>query len=123
AAVLRRFRYVQRSRRERGLLLRFLIKVSGYSPAQMKRLIGQFARVHHLRDRRGPPAKPFARRYTLADCQALAELDALHGQLSGPATKKLAERAVQAYGDGRYQRLATISVAHLYNLRRDAGYQ
>lgn len=121
--VLRQFRYPQRSRRERGLLLRFLVKVTGYSPAQMKRLIRQFATVHHLRDRRGPPAQPFARRYTVADCQALAELDALHGQLSGPATRKLAERALHLFGDARYERLATISVAHLYNLRRAAGYR
>jgi len=121
--VLRQFRFAQRSRRERGLLLRFLTKVTGYSPAQMKRLIQQFATVHHLRDRRGPPARPFTCRYTLADSQALAELDALHGNLSGPATRKLAERAFRLFGDLRYERLAGISVAHLYNLRRAEGYQ
>lgn len=121
--VLRQFHYAQRTRRERGLLLRFLTKVTGYSPAQMKRLLRQFRTTHHLRDRRGPPAKPFAYRYTVADQQALAELDALHGQLSGPATRKLAERAFQLFGEARYQRLATISVAHLYNLRQAAGYQ
>ena len=121
--VLRQFCYAQRPRRERGRLLQFLIKVTGYSPAQMKRLIQQFATVHHLRDRRGPPARPFACRYTLADCQALAELDALHGNLSGPATKKLAERAFARFADPRYERLAGISVAHLYNLRRTQGYQ
>jgi len=121
--VLRRFGYGQRGRRERGLLLRFLVKLTGYSPAQMKRLIHQFTTAHHLRDRRGPPARPFVRRYTRADCQALAELDALHGQLSGPATRKLAERAFHQFGDARYARLAHISVAHLYNLRRATGYQ
>jgi len=121
--VVRRFGYAQRSRRERGVLLRYLIKVSGYSPAQMKRLLAQWHTERHLRDRRGPPAKPFAYRYTLADQQALAELDALHGNLSGPATRKLAERALHCFGDARYQRLAHISVAHLYNLRRAAGYR
>jgi transposase InsO family protein len=121
--VLRQFRYAQRVRRERGLLLRFLTKVTGYSPAQMKRLIKQLRTEHHLRDRRGPPAQPFVRRYTLADQQALAELDALHHTLSGPATRKLAERALFLFGDTRYQRLAAISVAHLYNLRRATGYQ
>lgn len=121
--VLRQFRYAQRPRRERGLLLGFLTKVTGHSPAQMKRLLKQFRTERHLRDRRGPPAKPFAYRYTVADQQALAELDALHGNLSGPATRKLAERAFQRFGDPRHQRLAGISVAHLYNLRRAAGYQ
>jgi transposase InsO family protein len=121
--MLRRFSYAQRTRPERGLLLRFLIKITGYSPAQMKRLLKQFRTERHLRDRRGPPAKPFAYRYTVADQQALAELDALHGNLSGPATRKLAERALGLFGDHRYSRLAHISVAHLYNLRRAAGYQ
>lgn len=121
--VLRRFVYSRRSRRERGLLLRYLVKVTGYSPAQMKRLLAQFRIQRHLRDRRGPPAKPFAYRYTAADQQALAELDALHGTLSGPATRKLAERAFHRFGDARYERLASISVAHLYNLRRATGYQ
>lgn len=121
--VLRQFRYPERRRRERGLLSRYLVKVTGYSPAQMKRLIAQFQAVHHLRDRRGAPAQPFRRRYSLADQQALAELDVLHGQLSGPATRKLAERAYHLFGDARYQRLAGISVAHLYNLRRAQGYQ
>lgn len=121
--VVRRFGYARRPRRERGLLLRFLIKVTGYSPAQMKRLLAQWHTEHHLRDRRGPPAKPFACRYTLSDQHALAELDAVHGTLSGPATRKLAERAFLRFGDARYERLAQISVAHLYNLRHAAGYQ
>ena len=103
--------------------MRFLTKLTGYSPAQMKRLVRQFHAERHLRDRRGPPAKPFAYRYTLADQRALAELDALHGNLSGPATRKLAERAFHVFGDARYERLAGISVAHLYNLRHAAGYQ
>jgi len=121
--VLRQFAYARCRRAERGLLVRFLCKVSGYSRQQMTRLIAQFHAEHHLRDRRGPPARPFARRYGLADQQALAELDAVHGQLSGPATRKLAERACHLFGDDRYQRLAGISVAHLYNLRHAAGYQ
>ena len=45
-------------------------------------------------------------RYTLADVLLLAHTDALHGTLSGHATKKLMERAWSLYGDGRYKRLA-----------------
>ncbi|EQD40440.1 phosphate regulon sensor protein PhoR [mine drainage metagenome] len=60
----------------------------------------------------------FARLYTDADVLVLAHTDTLHGTLSGLATKKLMERAYGVFGDGRYERLATISVAHLYNLRR-----
>ncbi len=71
----------------------------------------------------GPPAQPFARRYTEADVRALVTLDRLHGKLSGPATRKLAERAFHVFDDSAYERLATISVGQLYNLRASAGYR
>ena len=53
----------------------------------------------------------------------LAEVDALHGTVSGPATKKLMERALLLFGDARFERLAGISVSHLYNLRGGIPYQ
>lgn len=38
-------------------------------------------------------------------------------------TQCLMQRVVAVFGDTRYERLATISVAHLYNLRRAKGDQ
>jgi transposase InsO family protein len=55
-------------------------------------------------------------------CELLAHTDSLHGSLSGLATKKLMERAWRLFGDPRYERLALISVAHLYNLRQRKIY-
>jgi hypothetical protein len=59
-------------------------------------------------------------------CAALArliEIDRAHGTLSGPATKKLAERVVKVYGQTEFAALAGISVSHLYNdLRKSLGY-
>jgi transposase InsO family protein len=49
-------------------------------------------------------------------------MDELHGTLSGPAIKKLCERAYQLFGQQEYERLAGISVSHLYNLRKSAPY-
>jgi hypothetical protein len=39
-----------------------------------------------------------------------------------PAGKKLCERACQLFGEAESQRLATISIGHLYNLRQSQGY-
>ena len=50
-------------------------------------------------------------------------MDGLHGTLSGPATRKLCERAWQVFGDARFERLAGISNGHLYNLRRSRPYE
>jgi hypothetical protein len=88
----------------------------------MTRLIGQLRDTGRIRERRGPPARPFARCYTPADVRLLAELDSLHGTLSGPATRKLCERAFELFGDER-ARLASISNGHLYHLRGARTYQ
>ena len=63
------------------------------------------------------------RKFTPTDVALLAQTDTLHGTLSGPATVHLLRRAYMLYGDVRYQRLAKLSVSHLYNLRAQAGYQ
>jgi len=114
--------YGRLRKRERGLVVRYLCRITGYSRQQMTRLIGQWRRTGRVEDRRRGPAKPFATRYTAQDASLLAELDALHGTLSGPATKKLCERAFQRFRDARFERLAGISVSHLYNLRRGKVY-
>jgi hypothetical protein len=87
AETLKRFRYPALSRPDKGVLRQYLAKVSGLSRQQTTRLIARFLADGRLEDRRGKPAKPFPSRYTPADILALAELDTLHGTLSGPATK------------------------------------
>lgn len=121
--TLHRFGYSQLGRADKGLLLAFARKVTGYSRAQTTRLVGQWRCQRKLADRRGPPSRPFARRYTDADVRTLAAMDRLHNQMSGPATKKLAERMARMFGEAACERLATISVAHLYNLRASTTYQ
>ena len=121
--ALKHFRYQCLGKVERGLITRYLGRVTGLSRQQLVRLIAQCRLTGALYDRRGTPAKPFARRYTDDDSRLLAELDTLHGNLSGPATRKLCERAFTLFGDARYQRLAHISNGHLYNLRHSKPYQ
>ena len=121
-ATLVRFRYLTLGKKDRGLMLRYLQRVSGYSRAQVMRLVLQYVkRGRIVRGQR--TVTKFVSVYTTADTVLLAETDALHGQLCGAATKKLCERMYEAYGDSRYERLAGISVSHLYNLRRSIGYR
>jgi hypothetical protein len=65
----------------------------------------------------------FPRRFTRADVELLAQVDEAHEALSGPATQKLLQRACYDFGDQRYKRLATLSVAHLYRLRASRAYR
>ena len=105
------------------MVLRFLARVSGYSRQQLTRLVKRGAERRPLTKRYCGSRTSFARTYTSADVRLLADTDTLHGTLSGLATKKLMERAHDIFGDARYQRLAKISVAHLYNLRSQDGYR
>jgi len=119
--TLIKFRYLQLSKTDKGLITRYLRKLTGYSPAQVKRLIRQYRKTGRL-VRKQQAAKGFHRKYTHEDTLLLAALDERHNTLSGPATKKLCERAYQVFGETEYQRLAGISIAHLYNLRKSKTY-
>ena len=121
--VLKRFGYTQHGRIDKGVLLRYIERMTGLSRQQVTRLVRQYRKNGKLSK---PPCKPrqgFSCRYTAADVALLAETDVLHSTLSGPATRKLMERAYQVFGDPRYERLSGISISHLYNLRDSRPYQ
>jgi len=123
ARTVRRFGYGRLKRDEKAVVLRFLERVSGYSRQQLTRLVKRSFERSPLTKRYRGSRTSFARTYTSADVVLLAATDTLHGTLSGLATKKLMERAYGVFADARYERLAVISVAHLYNLRKHSGYQ
>lgn len=121
-ATLRHFRYAGLPRADKGLIVAYLSRVTGYSRQQLTRLIRRYRDTGRLRWE-VRPANGFARRFTERDVRLLARIDALHDTPSGPAVKKLCERAFERFGDARYERLATISVSHLYNLRHSKPYR
>ncbi len=101
--------------------MRFVIKMTGYSRQQVTRLIKQYSDTGKI-ERQQRIYQGFERLYTAEDIRLLAALDERHNTLSGPATKKLCERAHQLFKQSQYQRLAGVSVAHLYNLRKSTPY-
>ena len=122
--TLVRFEYHGLRKPDKGLLRRFLKKVTGFSRAQMNRLIAQHRQTGNIRDHRcKPPANAFPRRYTPHDAALLAEVDEAFGQPSGPATKVILWRMYHVYGDVRFKRLASISNGHIYNLRKTRQYR
>jgi transposase InsO family protein len=120
--TLRQQRYQELKRSGRGLIRRYLAKMTGLSRAQITRLVTQY--------REGEAVKPkayrrrrFAQRYSRADIELLAEVDEAHEVLSGPATQKILQRAYYDFKEPPYQRLAELSVAQLYRLRQSRTYR
>ena len=120
--VLVRQQYQQQGRKVRGLLRRYLEKMTGLSRAQVTRLIQRYSKSGKVQVTIYQRHR-FAQRYTTEDVERLAWVDEAHDTLSGPATRRILEREYQQYGKPEYERLAAISVAHLYNLRQRPKYR
>jgi transposase InsO family protein len=120
--TLVRHEYARLGKAQKGLVRRYLARMTGLSRAQITRLItgysttGQVKAVVYQRTK-------FATHYTTGDVELLAYVDKAHGNLSGPATRRILEREYEEYGQAAYARLALISVAHLYRLRNSADYR
>ena len=114
--------YAGLGRASKGLVRRYVAKMTGLSRAQVTRLIGQY------RDRGQVQAKVyrrhrFATRYQRDDIALLAAVDEAHETLSGPATQKILQREYYDFKDTRFAHLARLSVAHLYRLRETRDYR
>ena len=122
--TLTRLGYRALDKPSKALVKRYLAKTTGYSRAQLTRLIRQHRKTARVVDRRdGNQGRPFARAYTPADVRLLARVDAGLGQMSGLATRVVLRREYQVFGDVRFERLAGISASHIYNLRGSRTYR
>jgi len=83
--------YARQGKSERGLVRRYVEKMTGMSRSQVTRLIARYTATGRIRPtiyRR----RRFAERYTRADIELLASVDEAHETLSGPATRRILER-------------------------------
>ena len=120
--TLVRHEYASLKRPDKGLVRSYIARMTGLSRAQVTRLIAAYRETGRVKAVAYQRTK-FATRYTAADVALLAYVDKAHGNLSGPATRRILEREYSEYDQAAYQRLAAISVAHLYRLRNSEGYR
>ena len=74
--TLIRFQYLTLGKADRGLIRRYLQQISGYSRAQITRLIKQYQKTGRIQRRQRTP-KGFTAKYTQQDIRLLAQLDEL----------------------------------------------
>ena len=120
--LMRQQGYRKRGKPARGLLRRYMAKMTGLSRAQVTRLIGQYLKNGEVKEA-VYSRNQFQRRFTQADIELLAKVDEAHETLSGPATRKILEREWGIWKQSGYERLATVSTAHIYNLRKRRRYR
>lgn len=120
--TLRQQRYEELKRSSRGLVRRYLVKMTGLSRAQTTRLLTMYLKGEEVKPKPYGGHR-FGQRYTREDIELLATVDTAHETLSGPATQKILYRAYHEFGENKYERLAQLSVAQLYRLRQSRRYR
>ncbi len=86
--ILNRMGYDHLKRRDKGILIKFLRTVSGYSRQQLTRMIQRYREQGAL-TRYQKTTNGFESFYTPKDIQLLAELDQRHDTPNGLRVKKL----------------------------------
>jgi hypothetical protein len=120
--TLIRFRYHWLEKPQKGLVLRYIEQLSGYTRQHVTKLVRQQRKTGYIRHKQRA-TNGFATKYTRDDIQLLAGVDRVVDDLSGTSIKTFCQRAFEVFGDQRFSRLANISVSHIYNLRKSKVYQ
>src|ERR1035441_8489675 len=114
--------YINLKKPAKSTLRAYLMSVTGYSKAQMDRLIGQYIyRGDITQAIRTQPT--FAGKYLPEDIIELARIDEAHEDLNGPAICQILKREFDVFGNKACVRLKDLSASHLYNLRKTNRYQ
>jgi hypothetical protein len=95
--TLRQQRYGGLPRGGRGVVRRYVEKMTGLSRAQTTHLITMYMQGEEVRPKAYRRHR-FAQRHTREDIDRLAAVDTAHGRLSGPATQKLLQRRITISG-------------------------
>jgi len=121
--LLKRFDYLSASKKHKGILKRYIVKMTGYVDRHAKRLLSQHGQFGQLTIKESPYRHKFEKTYTQEDINLLIKTDNLHNRLNGLATKKIFATEFNVYNKQEFKRLAKISVSHIYNIRRTKTYQ
>ncbi len=87
--ILVKFRYITCLKNDKGIITRFLMKVTGFSRQQLARLIAQYKKTGRI-EWKPCRSHGFARKFSEKDICLLAKTDEQHDTLCGHAVKNFA---------------------------------
>ena len=120
--TLGKFRYQRLQKKEKSVVKKYLMMVTGYSDTQIDRLIFK-KKVSGGIQKKERTQPVFTRIYTSEDIALLLDIDNAESRRTGGAVKQTCRDMYHIYGDVRFERLANISVSHIYNLRGSRQYE
>ncbi len=120
-AVLIRFRYRSIRKKDKGVVRKYIQKMTSLSDSQITKII--YRKKNKKASSPKEKRNSFIKKYGAEDIALLIKTDNLHGRISGPATKNILEREFEIFGNSKYSNISQVSVAHIYNLRTTKQYE
>ena len=117
-----KFDYHVLGKKDKGVIKKYLEKITGLSRAQVTRLIGKQRKTGSVTVEKCNH-RIFPKIYSDKDIWLLATTDELHDFPNGVMIKKILVRMFTEYKDLTYENISNISVGHIYNLRKSIHYQ
>lgn len=120
--TLGKFRYFSESKKNKGIIKKYIVLLTGYSEGQVDKLIKRkrklgkvflFERTQHV----------FPKKYEAEDIVLLSEVSLATESPNGKALKQMFFDSYHLYGDIKFERLKQISVSHIYNLQKTNIYR
>lgn len=117
--ILITIKYFALSKKNKGIVIKYIKKISKYSDKQIKRLIKKY-KSGNLKWKTWQK-NTFKKVYDHNDIALLHWLDKVLW-MSWNASQKILQREYEIFWNKKYENISKISVAHIYNLRKLKSY-
>lgn len=120
--TLGKFRYRFLRKKDKGTVKQYVMMMTGYSEGAVDKLIAK-KKEHGCITQRERTQNAFTRFYGPHEVSLLADVSNVTLNQNGRALKEMCASMYTEYGDVRFEKLAKISVSHLYNLKKTRVYE
>jgi len=120
--TLSKFRYRYLKKKEKSIVKKFIMNMTGYSEGAVDKLIAQKMKTGRIVVK-GRTQNAFQRFYEPSDYSLLADVSNVTLNQNGRALQEMCKSMYLDFDDSRFERLSKISVSHLYNLKKTNIYQ
>jgi hypothetical protein len=119
---LGKFKYRYLKKKEKGIVKKYIMDMTGYSEGAVDKLIAQKMKTGRIvvKER---TQNAFQRFYEPSDYSLLADVSNVTLNQNGRALQEMCKSMYLDFNDSRFERLSKISVSHLYNLKKTNVYQ
>lgn len=120
--TLNKFTYRSLKKKEKGIVKKYLMNMTGYSEGAIDKLIAQKKKYGRIFVKKRTQYS-FQTYYDVSDITLLAEVSEVTLNQNGRALKEMCRSMYLDFEDEKFEKLSHISVSHLYNLKKTRVFQ